>query len=138
MTELANTPDPAQASDGPSAILPPKSYASALSRDVVATAPVLTPKIQVKDNNISLSFKNHFRYLHTSRELRAKICVPLRKALVVCLIRQKVGIQYMYDWLKAMWRQQGRMRMVDLDNDVFLPSFDNTLSTITLLRVALG
>ncbi|CAN0913443.1 hypothetical protein LINGRAHAP2_LOCUS27927 [Linum grandiflorum] len=31
----------------------------------------------------------------------------------------------MYDRLKAMWRPEGKMRMVDLDHDVFLVSFDN-------------
>ncbi|CAN0872967.1 hypothetical protein LINGRAHAP2_LOCUS10241 [Linum grandiflorum] len=31
----------------------------------------------------------------------------------------------MYDRLKAMWKPEGRMRMVDLDNEVFLAHFDN-------------
>ncbi|CAN0825622.1 hypothetical protein LINGRAHAP2_LOCUS458 [Linum grandiflorum] len=31
----------------------------------------------------------------------------------------------MYDRLRAMWRPEGRMRMVDLDNEIFLVHFDN-------------
>ncbi|CAN0884557.1 hypothetical protein LINGRAHAP2_LOCUS14876 [Linum grandiflorum] len=87
-----------------------------------------SPHIKINENDILLSFKNGFRYLHTYGELRAKICAPLQKALVVRLIRKKFGIRYIYiyDRLKAMWRPEGRMLMVDLDHDVFLASFDNT------------
>nr|AER92589.1 hypothetical protein [Linum usitatissimum] len=31
----------------------------------------------------------------------------------------------MYDRLRAMWRPQDKMRMTDLDNEIFLVSFDN-------------
>ncbi|CAN0893219.1 hypothetical protein LINGRAHAP2_LOCUS18026 [Linum grandiflorum] len=104
---------------------PPISYASAVSRAIVTATPTHNPPIMVKDNEILLSYKNGFRYLHTSGELRAKICEPLKKALAVRLMGKSVGIQYTYDRLKAMWKPEGRMRMVDLDNEVFLVNFDH-------------
>ncbi|CAN0858626.1 hypothetical protein LINGRAHAP2_LOCUS7367 [Linum grandiflorum] len=110
----------------PSETRTPISYASALSRDFVT--PTQSPDhspIIVKDNDILLSSKNGFKYLHTSGEFRAKLCAPLKKALVVRVLGKKVGVQYMNDRLKAMWKPEGRMRMVDLDNDVFLAHFDN-------------
>ncbi|CAN1222363.1 hypothetical protein LINGRAPRIM_LOCUS554, partial [Linum grandiflorum] len=97
----------------------------ALSKDIRTPVPSQASSIQVGANDISLGIKNGVRFLHTSDEFRAKLCAPLQKALVIRLMGKSVGIQYMYDRLLAMWRPEGRLRMVDLDNYVFLATFDN-------------
>ncbi|CAN0837994.1 hypothetical protein LINGRAHAP2_LOCUS1955, partial [Linum grandiflorum] len=98
----------------------------ALSRNLFTTTPTQDFPITVKDNDILLSRKNDFRYLHTSGELRAKLRAALKKALVVRVLGKRVNIQYMYDRFKAMWKPAGRMQMVDMDNEVFLAHFDHS------------
>ncbi|CAN0904003.1 hypothetical protein LINGRAHAP2_LOCUS22833 [Linum grandiflorum] len=69
--------------------------------------------------------KDGVRSLQTSRKFRAKLCAPLKKALVIRVLGKSVGIQYLYNRLKALWRPEERLRMVDLDNEIFLASFEN-------------
>ncbi|CAN0920781.1 hypothetical protein LINGRAHAP2_LOCUS32244 [Linum grandiflorum] len=75
-----------------SATNPLTSYASALSRNTAASKPMHDFPMTVKDNDIMLSRKNGFKYLHTSGKLRAKLCAPLKKALVIRLLGKRVNI----------------------------------------------
>ncbi|CAN0908429.1 hypothetical protein LINGRAHAP2_LOCUS25280 [Linum grandiflorum] len=100
------------------------SYASVvLGRENATPLPHQSPSVAGFDD-ISLTCKDGVRSLQTSAGFREKLCAPLRRALVVRLVGKTVGIQYMFDRLRAMWRPEGKLRMVDLDNDVFLAFFD--------------
>ncbi|CAN0898137.1 hypothetical protein LINGRAHAP2_LOCUS19537 [Linum grandiflorum] len=45
--------------------------------------------------------------------------------IVLRLVGKKIDIQYLYNRLRALWNPVGRFRMVDLESEVFLASFDD-------------
>ncbi|CAN0917853.1 hypothetical protein LINGRAHAP2_LOCUS30550 [Linum grandiflorum] len=67
------------------------------------------------------------RFLRTSGKFCAQLCTPFKKALLIQLLGKGVGIQYLYNRLKALWRAEGRLQMADLEDEIFLASFDNPL-----------
>ncbi|CAN0843762.1 hypothetical protein LINGRAHAP2_LOCUS4029 [Linum grandiflorum] len=103
------------------------SYASIVCGTNGSSFPPRSSTVPVEDKDIVLSVKDGVRSLRTSGKFRAKLCAPLKKALVIRLLGKSVGIQYLYNRLKALWRPEGRLRMVDLDNEIFLASFENSL-----------
>ncbi|CAN0892044.1 hypothetical protein LINGRAPRIM_LOCUS124, partial [Linum grandiflorum] len=97
----------------------------ALALNIATAQAPASSVIPVGDTNISLGVKNGIRFLETSGEFQARLCAPLGNSLVVRLVGKTVGIQYMYNRLKGMWKPEGRLMMVGLDNDMVLASFEN-------------
>ncbi|CAN0836846.1 hypothetical protein LINGRAHAP2_LOCUS1628 [Linum grandiflorum] len=99
------------------------SFASLVSGTTTARQSTIS---SAAPGDINLVVKDGSRFLDTSAHFRAKLCEPLKQTIVLRLVGKKVDIQYLYNRLRSLWNPVGRFRMVDLESEVFLASFEDS------------
>ncbi|KAJ1382463.1 hypothetical protein SESBI_44240, partial [Sesbania bispinosa] len=54
---------------------------------------------------------------------RIGACIPWKRALIVKLLGKRVSLKFLQGKLHKLWQPQGRMEVIDLDNDYFIIRF---------------
>lgn len=58
-----------------------------------------------------------------TKEEKARIRRPWRRSLIVCVLGRRVSYSYLYQRMKAMWRPEGTMDLIALNDDYFVVKF---------------
>ncbi|CAL1360075.1 unnamed protein product [Linum trigynum] len=104
---------------------PAVSYKASLSGETTVATKSVAPWMFIGEQDlVSSSFQGEPELI-VSDVLKSRLCSPWKKTLMVRLLGRKVSYTYLCSQLRWMWRPVGKMDIMDLEDDVFLATFDN-------------
>lgn len=62
-------------------------------------------------------------YIPVTTEERKRLCQPWRKAIIIKVLRRRIGYRFLYGRLAKLWSLVGNFELIDLKNDFFLVRF---------------
>ncbi|XP_031131806.1 uncharacterized protein LOC116033187 [Ipomoea triloba] len=65
--------------------------------------------------------------IRVTKEEKARLRRPWRRSLIIKLLGKQIGYNFLLRRLQTMWKPEGNMEIIDLDNDYYLARFENKL-----------